>query len=627
MRAASIASILRPNVASMGYALFLAINAASVWGGTFPFLPVSFQTHDVMLGFFLAQSLVFTATYLASTVGAYFFPQRARNFLVKLTATPYFLGWCCIIAAMYVESFRMPLAICGGGLLGLGSAGFYMLWQRLFASKDADEGNRDLVVGTFYAAPLYFSLHLIPQAVTAFLIPLVFLPLFGLCLTLCGRTIDANQPMFEDVPREHPLVYRRAMRDWWRSAVSVGVLGLCAGVMRALAVANPEMGSLVNALSMGALMAASLALVVTWFTRNVHLSVSGMYRIAFPFLITSFVLLPVVPAPYGDWLTAVLYAVYCIGIVLTMIQCAQISRDAGINPVFIYGFFGTIVYLIHDIGFVSGTFAEAATLLNVSPFALVALLAVYLLGIMYFVGAGSFKSRLVKDGIEFMALTTRATESPAAASGVAGASASKSHAAETGASGSDAVGVGEAAASAASLCAVGMDDMSDSPEAVDARYAGSEGATTGISNIGGNGLAAEGVGTAGNIRAAEGDAASGTGSTAAPRDAASAAAQPSTSNPPLSAPGASVMAPTPAGANSGQDFIAAQAQLLRERYRLSARETEIMELIARGNTVARIAEMLVVSENTVRTHSKRIYAKLDIHKKQELIDLISSFSG
>ena len=47
-----------------------------------------------------------------------------------------------------------------------------------------------------------------------------------------------------------------------------------------------------------------------------------------------------------------------------------------------------------------------------------------------------------------------------------------------------------------------------------------------------------------------------------------------------------------------------------------------MELLARGHSVARIAEMLVVSENTIRTHSKRIYAKLDIHKKQELVDLI-----
>ena len=62
----------------------------------------------------------------------------------------------------------------------LGSAGFYMLWQRLFSSQDSDRGNHDLMLGTAYGAVLYFSLYLIPQAVTAFLIPLVFLPLFGL---------------------------------------------------------------------------------------------------------------------------------------------------------------------------------------------------------------------------------------------------------------------------------------------------------------------------------------------------------------------------------------------------------------------------------------------------------------
>ena len=42
---------------------------------------------------------------------------------------------------------------------------------------------------------------------------------------------------------------------------------------------------------------------------------------------------------------------------------------------------------------------------------------------------------------------------------------------------------------------------------------------------------------------------------------------------------------------------------VRELYGLSAREAEVAELIARGNTVAHIAELLFVSENTVRTHS------------------------
>lgn len=72
------------------------------------------------------------------------------------------------------------------------------------------------------------------------------------------------------------------------------------------------------------------------------------------------------------------------------------------------------------------------------------------------------------------------------------------------------------------------------------------------------------------------------------------------------------------------DRLSKQAQVLRERYRLSARETEVMEYIARGYTVARTAEELIVSENTIRTHSKRIYAKLDVHKKQELIDMLKA---
>lgn len=72
------------------------------------------------------------------------------------------------------------------------------------------------------------------------------------------------------------------------------------------------------------------------------------------------------------------------------------------------------------------------------------------------------------------------------------------------------------------------------------------------------------------------------------------------------------------------DRLSKQAQVLRGQYRLSARETEVMEYIARRYTVARTAEELIVSENTIRTHNKRIYAKLDVHKKQELIDMLKA---
>ena len=62
-------------------------------------------------------------------------------------------------------------------------------------------------------------------------------------------------------------------------------------------------------------------------------------------------------------------------------------------------------------------------------------------------------------------------------------------------------------------------------------------------------------------------------------------------------------------------------------YRLSDRELEIVELLARGRSVPAIAKMLCISENTVRTHTKHIYEKAGVHTKQELLDLCSAPSA
>ena len=47
-------------------------------------------------------------------------------------------------------------------------------------------------------------------------------------------------------------------------------------------------------------------------------------------------------------------------------------------------------------------------------------------------------------------------------------------------------------------------------------------------------------------------------------------------------------------------------------------------LLAKGRDVPSIAKQLFISENTVRSHSKSIYKKLDIHSKQELLDLLET---
>ena len=57
-------------------------------------------------------------------------------------------------------------------------------------------------------------------------------------------------------------------------------------------------------------------------------------------------------------------------------------------------------------------------------------------------------------------------------------------------------------------------------------------------------------------------------------------------------------------------------------YKLSRRETEVFYLFARGRSSSRIADDLYVSSGTVSTHLRNIYRKLDVHSRQELLDLV-----
>lgn len=54
-------------------------------------------------------------------------------------------------------------------------------------------------------------------------------------------------------------------------------------------------------------------------------------------------------------------------------------------------------------------------------------------------------------------------------------------------------------------------------------------------------------------------------------------------------------------------------------YRLSDREVEIIRLVVGGKTSHDIAEKLFISEETVKTHRKNIFKKLQIHHVTELM--------
>lgn len=61
---------------------------------------------------------------------------------------------------------------------------------------------------------------------------------------------------------------------------------------------------------------------------------------------------------------------------------------------------------------------------------------------------------------------------------------------------------------------------------------------------------------------------------------------------------------------------------LRAAHGLSQREAEIVAEYSSGRSARYIADQNMISEHTVKTHLRRAYAKMNIHSRQELLDLV-----
>lgn len=63
-------------------------------------------------------------------------------------------------------------------------------------------------------------------------------------------------------------------------------------------------------------------------------------------------------------------------------------------------------------------------------------------------------------------------------------------------------------------------------------------------------------------------------------------------------------------------------EAVAEEYGLSAREAEVLRCLAMGYGSDRIAGIMQVKVNTVRTHTHNVYVKLDVHSREELMRLV-----
>lgn len=72
------------------------------------------------------------------------------------------------------------------------------------------------------------------------------------------------------------------------------------------------------------------------------------------------------------------------------------------------------------------------------------------------------------------------------------------------------------------------------------------------------------------------------------------------------------------------DFILNQREL--NKLGLSKRELEVLQLMAEGLSNQEIASRLFLSLNTIKTHSSRLFEKMDVERRTQAIDMAKKLS-
>jgi|GEM_PF-1744350 len=76
------------------------------------------------------------------------------------------------------------------------------------------------------------------------------------------------------------------------------------------------------------------------------------------------------------------------------------------------------------------------------------------------------------------------------------------------------------------------------------------------------------------------------------------------------------------GVKPGKFYL--QCEVVAKEYGLSARQREVLGMLARGRNAEYITEKLIISTHTAKAHIYNIYQKTGVHSRQELMDLVEA---
>ena len=514
---------------------------------------------------------------------------------------------------------RLPLDVAAGIAGALGGAMWAMAYVRIDTRLAVPYSFASLALGSIAGWALSFATHEAAALVSIAMPALAF---------LCWQRASAVPA---DTARCTPCYDREPATTYIYVFGGLVVFSFALGISRGYPAGEPvAMVPGLRAVHQWGVVAVSLALIWWSAFKRRQISFSLLWRIEICLVAAGVVILTMFPGDLDELAVAVVNIADTLMLGVLWVTAQDVSRHSSYHPFAVFGFAWAARVLARNAGrFMIGIVGTASQTANTAIGVLVLLLS---LSVALLLSNGIPRTRAlfsddrlgVADGAQPARTASLAAQGPAQAGDAEGAV------------GSDAVPAVEAPAAFAQVQTVEAAAETRAEQAAETP-AGKGGENDAEGPVNGRALNAVQESAAPVAkRTASAASAHAPAVGAAPSvRAAAQLARPAQGEPQAEGPAeASASARSANGQATATQTAAAapDARTPRERLvdwmaddrKLTQREIEVALLIATGRSKAVIAKKLFVSENTVRTHAKNAYAKLGVHSKQQLMDVLEA---
>ena len=619
------------------FACFLGLAATRVWlqcnlFGLYVQSDLGFDT--------MVNQLSYGFTFLVGALCALAKRPRPRTERAIVLAAVVLMTACAAAAFVLPPGAdgRLPLDAAAGIAGALGGAMWATAYVRIDTRLAVPYSFASLALGSIAGWGLSFATH---EAA-----PLVSIAMPALAF-LCWQRASAVPA---DSARCTPCYDREPATTYIYVFGGIIVFSFALGISRGYPAGDPVvMDPVLRTVHQWGVVAVSLALIWWSAFKCRQISFSLLWRIEICLVAAGVVILTMFPGDLDELAVAVVNIADTLMLGVLWVTAQDVSRHSSHHPFTVFGFAWAARVLARNAGrFTIGIVGTASQTANTAIGVLVLLLS---LSVALLLSNGIPRTRAlfsddrlgVADGARPERAASLAARGFAQAGDAEGPAGSPAASAAEAPVASAQVQVAEPSGKAGAGHAGQTPARADGGQAAEApagegpHHAAEEPADVRARNVAEKPAAPR---TNRNAPAASAQAPAGAASSAA---AGAQPARPAPGEP--QADGGSPGAPTPgkAPAQSASGQVAAEkpaqpaapvpdARPPRERLvdwmaddrNLTQREIEVALLIATGRSKAVIAKKLFVSENTVRTHAKNAYAKLGVHSKQQLMDVLEA---